>query len=151
MAQRDRTMSPSKGGVKSTANNTATQSLSPIQNRPLGRAAAFADISHPLQHRRSSTFSESVDSTRQSIKSSTDDLLLPRARSADLHPSHEPSHWHSVPLALALLPAVGGLFIKDGSAIITDLTLLVLAAIFLNWAVRLPWYAPFSKKVTCAT
>jgi hypothetical protein len=30
---------------------------------------------------------------------------------------------------------------KDGSAVITDITLLALAAIFLNWAVRLPWYA----------
>lgn len=140
MAQQDRTMSASNGVPKSMANSTATQSLSPIRNRQLGRASTFAEPSPPLRQRRSSTFSESVDSTRQSIKSSTDDLLLPRARSADLHPSHEPSHWHSVPLALAFFPALGGLFIKDGSAIITDLTLLVLAAIFLNWAVRLPWY-----------
>jgi hypothetical protein len=41
---------------------------------------------------------------------------------------------------LALLPAVGGLFFQNGSAVVTDITLLALAAIFLNWAVRLPWY-----------
>lgn len=44
-----------------------------------------------------------------------------------------------MPLGLALLPAVGGLLFKDGSAIVTDITLLALAAIFLNWSVRLPW------------
>ena len=136
----NRTSSPPHGGPKSMANSTATQSLSPSRNRQLGRASNSVDISSPPRHRRSSTFSDSVDSTRQSIKSSTDDLLLPRARSPDLKPNHEPSHWHSVPLALAFFPALGGLFIKDGSAIITDLTLLVLAAVFLNWAVRLPWY-----------
>ena len=53
----------------------------------------------------------------------------------------EPSHWHSVPLALALLPAAAGLFFEKGSIVITDITLLGLAAIFLNWSLRLPWYA----------
>ena len=52
---------------------------------------------------------------------------------------HEPSHWHSVPLALALLPALGGLFFEKGSTVITDITLLTLAAVFLNWSLRLPW------------
>jgi hypothetical protein len=28
---------------------------------------------------------------------------------------------------------------KDGSAVITDITLLALAAIFMNWALRMPW------------
>ena len=56
--------------------------------------------------------------------------------------NHEPSHWHSAPLALALFPALGGLFFHNGSVVVTDLTLLILAAVFLNWAVRLPWSAP---------
>jgi hypothetical protein len=96
----------------------------------------------PLNKRRSSVFSEGLSETHKSLRSSTDDLLLPRYKlGSPLASQHEPSHWHSVPLGLALLPAVGGLLFKDGSALITDITLLALAAIFLNWAVRLPWYA----------
>lgn len=115
-------------------------SASPIRQQPPGRASAFADMSSPLKRRRSSTFSDSIDDAKQSIRTSTDDLLLPRLRSEGL-PSHlEPSHWHSTPLALALLPAIGGIFFQNGSAIVTDITLLGLAAIFLNWSVRLPWY-----------
>lgn len=138
-AQR-RTMSPPvNGNGTSAAKSASRSSMSPPHQRPLGRASAFAEITHPLRHRRSSNLSESIDSTRQSIKSTTDDLLLPRAGSPEALSNHEPSHWHSVPLALALLPALGGLFFQDGSVIVTDMTLLILAAIFLNWAVRLPW------------
>lgn len=89
-------------------------------------------------HRSGSSISETLSESRVSLKASTDDLLLPRAgldRRADL----ESSNWHSLPLGLALLPALGGLFFQNGSAFITDVTLLALAAIFLNWAVRLPW------------
>lgn len=136
--ERDRTMSPSNE-TPSMAKSTARQSDSPIRSRLLGRASTIADMSNPLRHRRSSNFSDSVESTRQSIKSSTDNLLLPRATSPELEANHEPSHWHSAPLALALLPAVGGLFFQNGSAVVTDLTLLGLAAVFLNWSVRLPW------------
>ena len=135
----DRTMSPSGETPKITAKSTARQSDSPIRSRLLGRAATIADISNPLKHRRSSNFSDSVESTRQSIKSSTDNLLLPRATSAELGTSHEPTHWHSAPLTIALLPAVSGLFFQNGSAVVTDLTLLGLAAVFLNWSVRVPW------------
>ena len=127
---------PRTGGAVSTGNTSGRQSLSPQRRRPLPRSSAMPDTTHPLRHRRSSNFS---DSTRQSLKSSTDDLLLPRAKSPDLLTNHEPSHWHSIPLALALLPALGGLFFQNGSIIVTDLTLLIIAAIFLNWAVRLPW------------
>lgn len=135
----DRTTNPSNQTPTPMAKSTARQSDSPIRSRLLGRASTIADMSSPLRHRRSSNFSDSVESTRQSIKSSTDSLLLPRATSPELEKHREPSHWHSAPLALALLPAVGGLFFQDGSAVVTDLTLLGLAAVFLNWSVRLPW------------
>ena len=135
----DQTMTSSNGTSTLMAKSTAQMSHSPVRNRLLGRASTIADISNPLRSRRSSNFSDSVESTRQSIRSSTDNLLLPKATSAELETSHEPSHWHSTPLALALLPAVGGLFFPNGSAIVTDLTLLGLAAVFLNWSVRLPW------------
>ncbi|KAI1878303.1 uncharacterized protein JN550_000485 [Neoarthrinium moseri] len=45
----------------------------------------------------------------------------------------------SIPLVLALLPAVGGLFFEGGSAFFTDIILLGLAAIFLRWSVTQPW------------
>jgi hypothetical protein len=94
----------------------------------------------PLSRRRSSLFSDNMSETRKSLRSSTDDLLLPRLDgTADFDHTNDPSHWHSVPLGLALLPAVGGLLFQNGSAVVTDVTLLALAAIFLNWSVRLPW------------
>lgn len=80
-----------------------------------------------------------MDEARQSLRSSTDDILLPRVKASGLETHHEPSHWHSIPLALALLPAVGGLLFTNGSQVVTDVTLLGLAAVFLNWSVRLPW------------
>lgn len=94
----------------------------------------------PLNRRRSSLLSDNLSETRRSFRSSTDDLLLPRVNgSGQIEQANEPSHWHSIPLGLALLPAVGGLLFQDGSAVVTDITLLALAAIFLNWSVRLPW------------
>ncbi len=113
------------------AKKSVQASQSPLRQRPLGRASTFADTLSPLRQRRSSNFSDS-------IISSTDDLLLPRARSPGLE-AQENSHWHSAPLALALLPAVGGLIFHNGGAVLTDVTLLGLAAVFLNWSVRLPW------------
>ncbi|KAK2766162.1 hypothetical protein FQN54_007678 [Arachnomyces sp. PD_36] len=114
-----------------------------LRQRPLSRSATFADPSpSPLNLRRSSTLSDSVSEARQSIRSSTDDIFLPRIGANKKFSAQEPdeeSIWHSLPLALALVPAVGGLFFQNGSAILTDFTLLVLAAIFLNWSVRLPW------------
>ena len=49
------------------------------------------------------------------------------------------SRWNSLPLVLALLPAVAEIFSRNGSSIITDVTLLALASIFLNWSVKFPW------------
>lgn len=121
----------------------SSRHLSPppgLRQRPLGRAATFAEPSIPLNRRRSSIFSETFSEARKSLRSSTDDLLLPRINPAQEHQdADESSPWHSLPLGLALLPALGGLFFKDGSALITDITLLALAAIFMNWALRTPW------------
>ncbi|CAI7608018.1 unnamed protein product [Penicillium crustosum] len=108
---------------------------SPIQ-RPLNtrRARTFEE-----SQRRNSTLSDSLSEARNSIRSSTDDLFLPRVvKGNDAIPAEE-SHWHSAPLGLALLPAIAGIFFQEGSSFVTDVTLLVLAAIFLNWSVRLPW------------
>ncbi|KEF61170.1 uncharacterized protein A1O9_02735 [Exophiala aquamarina CBS 119918] len=111
-----------------------------LRQRPLGRSAAFADGYAQLNRRRSSFLSETLSETRKSLRSSTDDIFLPRARGEkDFQDQDDASHWHSLPLALALFPAVGGVFFKNGSAFVTDVTLLALAAIFMNWALRSPW------------
>ncbi|PWY72903.1 hypothetical protein BO70DRAFT_389230 [Aspergillus heteromorphus CBS 117.55] len=112
-----------------------------LRHRGTARSATFAEgtTNFPGQ-RRNSNFSDSVSEARNSIRSSTDDILFPRAaKSNDVHSTNEESHWHSAPLGLALLPAIAGIFFQNGSAVVTDVTLLVLAAIFLNWSVRLPW------------
>ena len=129
------TAKPHASSTGTGINNT----LSNLRQRPLGRASTLADMSSPLGRRRSSVFSDSIDGTQHSIRSSTEDLLLPKAQGSRMEINDEPSHWHSAPLALALLPAVGGLLFKDGSAVVTDVTLLGLAAVFLNWSVRVPW------------
>ncbi|PGH01985.1 hypothetical protein GX51_04917 [Blastomyces parvus] len=118
-----------------------------LRHRPLNHSAtiSFVEASSnkppgPGRLRRSSTFSDTVSEARDSIKSSTDNLFLPRVNSSvrSLDDNNE-SNWQSIPLALALLPAVGGLLFQNGSAVATDITLLVLAAVFLNWSIRLPW------------
>ncbi|KAH8433224.1 uncharacterized protein LDX57_010858 [Aspergillus melleus] len=113
-----------------------------LRHRGPTRSATFAEGSSNLRNeRRNSTLSDSVSEARNSIRSSTDDLFFPRAaKQTDVDLHNDESHWHSAPLGLALLPAIAGVFFQNGSAVVTDVTLLVLAAIFLNWSVRLPWY-----------
>ena len=121
---------------------SSSRNLSPhsgMRQRPLGRATTFAEVPRALNRRRSSIFSESLSDAKKSLRSSTDDLLLPRISSSTHNDVAESSHWDSLPLGLALLPAIGGMVFKDGSAFITDVTLLALAAIFMNWALRMPW------------
>ncbi|EXJ62871.1 hypothetical protein A1O7_03313 [Cladophialophora yegresii CBS 114405] len=124
----------------STSGRQISPSPQGLRQRPLGRASTLAEGNPALNRRRSSFLSETFSETRKSLRSSTDDILLPRAKDEDgFHDHDDGSHWQSLPLGLALLPAVGGLFFKNGSAFITDVTLLGLAAIFMNWALRSPW------------
>ncbi|GAB7347895.1 hypothetical protein MBLNU459_g5418t1 [Dothideomycetes sp. NU459] len=91
-----------------------------------------------LSRRRSSILSfSSLDDTRHSAGN----FIRPGLGLDDDVAIHleEPSHWHSSPLAFAFLPALAGLFFTNGSAFVTDVLLLGLAALFLNWSVRLPW------------
>ncbi|PKX97048.1 uncharacterized protein P174DRAFT_438829 [Aspergillus novofumigatus IBT 16806] len=112
-----------------------------LRHRGPTRAATFAEGSSSIQEqRRNSSFSDSVSEARNSIRSSTDELLFPRVvQEGNIGLPNEESNWQSAPLGLALLPAIAGIFFKNGSAVVTDITLLILAAIFLNWSVRLPW------------
>jgi hypothetical protein len=126
---------------KSSGNGESSRHLSPppgLRQRPLGRASTFAEPT--LSRRRSSIFSETLSDARRSVRSSGDDAFPPRRGSGrESSDADETSHWHSLPLGLALLPAAGGLLFKDGSAFITDVTLLAIAAVFMNWALRAPW------------
>ncbi|KAI9870901.1 MAG: hypothetical protein M1830_003650, partial [Pleopsidium flavum] len=97
----------------SSSGNGSMHGTSNLRQRPPGRASTLADISNPSDRRRSSMFSDSIDEAQQSIRSSTDNILLPKASGPRFETHEEPSHWHSAPLALALLPAVGGLLFKD--------------------------------------
>jgi hypothetical protein len=91
--------------------------------------------------RRSSTISDySLNEARRNLRTSTDGLLNPRPDGLGLHESEEASSWSSAPLAFAFLPAIGGVFFKNGGAVVTDVMLLCLAAIFLHWSVTQPWY-----------
>jgi hypothetical protein len=54
-------------------------------------------------------------------------------------PLTDSSTWHSVPLAFAVLPAVGGVLWDGGSAFVADVMLLLLLAVFLHWLVKFPW------------
>ncbi|GAQ09296.1 hypothetical protein ALT_6617 [Aspergillus lentulus] len=112
-----------------------------LRHRGPTRAATFAEGTSSIQdQRRNSSFSDSVSEARNSIRSSTDELLFPRVvQKGNIGLPNEESNWQSAPLGLALLPAIAGIFFKNGSAVVTDITLLILAAIFLNWSVRLPW------------
>jgi hypothetical protein len=79
----------------------------------------------------------SIDEVAQSLR---DDFINPStSRARTSKEDDEVTHWHSTPLAFAILPAVAGLLFKNGSAFVTDILLLALAAIFMNWSIRLPW------------
>lgn len=85
------------------------------------------------------TDSSSAETRSFSFKSSTEDLLSPRASGDSVEQNVEASLWYSVPLLLAIVPAAGSLAFKGGSVFLTDLSLLVLTAIYLNWFLVTPW------------
>ncbi|KAL1959187.1 hypothetical protein VTO42DRAFT_2692 [Malbranchea cinnamomea] len=108
------------------------------QGHPSGTAADAPPATPYI--RRTSTFSDMLTDTGQSLKTSAGSILMPHMdpRWATASPDSD-SLLQSLPLVLALLPAFGGLFFRDAHAYLTDLTLLILAVIFLNWCTRIPW------------
>lgn len=132
---------PEPSSAPTAASTSAPPRIAPANIRRRGIPARATPEGMPdWSQRRNSTLSDSISEARHSIRSSTDDLFLPRVAKGNEGPlATEESHWHSAPLGLALLPAIAGVFFQDGGSFVTDVTLLVLAAIFLNWSVRLPW------------
>ncbi|KAI8627409.1 hypothetical protein F5Y19DRAFT_465880 [Xylariaceae sp. FL1651] len=93
-------------------------------NPPPTAENTFANL-----RRRSSTYSDYLET-------SADELLNPGKSSTG---EVKKSPFVYVPLTLALLPAVAGIFFENGAAFFTDLILLSLAAVFLHWSVTQPW------------
>ncbi|KAI2637562.1 hypothetical protein GGS21DRAFT_512139 [Xylaria nigripes] len=123
-------------GPNSPATNNASSSGFAFR-----RAATFAQPSQ-LRHRlnesndtlsnlrrRSSTYSDFLET-------SADELLNPSKTTTE---EDKKSPFVYIPLTLALLPAVAGVFFENGAAFFTDLILLSLAAVFLHWSVTQPW------------
>lgn len=119
--------------LSDTQYNRGRKTLPDLRSSPIGTPPPR------LSRRRSSILSfTSLDDTRHSAG----DFIRPSLgfdTKTSVH-HEEPSHWHSSPIAFAFLPALAGLFFTNGSAFVTDILLLGLAALFLNWSVRLPWY-----------
>ena len=118
----------------------SSQASSSKTKRPVSYQGLKSPIfDAPDTRRRSSTISlDSLNNARHSITSSTNDMWLPRPVTPS--PSTDDGGlWQNAPLAFAILPALGGLIFTNGSAVVSDILLLVLAAIFLNWSIRLPW------------
>ncbi|KXJ94927.1 hypothetical protein Micbo1qcDRAFT_202604 [Microdochium bolleyi] len=118
---------------------------------PLLRRAAtvnFGSQSHPPHassssafggmKRRGSTFSDGFSDARRDLENSADELFNPtRARRRE--ESADRSALSYTPLVLALLPAVAGMIFQNGASFFTDLILLAIAAVVLNWSVTQPW------------
>lgn len=94
--------------------------------------------------RRSSNGDSQGPKTRRSSSLVTDTTFDDAAmRSSSVGDSIENevevSLWYSVPLLLAIVPAIAGIAFQKGSVIITDLALLVLAGVYLQWCLVTPW------------
>ncbi|KAK4539818.1 hypothetical protein LTR36_010352 [Oleoguttula mirabilis] len=147
--------------AKPTPPPRPTASSSGITNAPPSAA-----MRHRLLHQQSNRANSSPSRTpptlprrRSSILSYTsldgsthswaDDIINPKTgRRNAQNDDHEVTHWHSSPIAFAILPALGGLLFKNGSAVVTDGLLLTLAAVFMNWSIRLPWDWYYSAQAT---
>lgn len=125
---------PAPSGFHPVRRSMTVDDSPQLRHRPTSGQTSFdRSFDSPLR-RRSSTFSDySLSEARRNIR---DDILNPSGAGLE----HASSDWAWLPLAFALLPAVGGLFFKNGSSLITDILLLGLAAVFLHWSVTQPWF-----------
>jgi hypothetical protein len=90
-------------------------------------------LSFDGERRRSSTFSDySLSDAKRNIH---EDILNPGGAGM----VSKENRWAWVPLLFALLPAFGGMVHTNGAAFMSDIMLLGLAGVFLNWSVTQPW------------
>ena len=120
------------GGSGSGGYSTAVSSNPRAARSRSSLSGADATTSSPpgsAKARRSSTIQDMTDL----LKDTTDQVLQPAVA------PDSGSHWNSIPLAFALLPAVAGVFFNNGSVVVTDVILLFLTAVFLHWLIKFPW------------
>lgn len=131
---------PARPSTSSGAN--ASPSVSAIRQRMLHRQSSNGSLRSPeLPRRRSSILS--LSSIEDATTSFAEELVNPAKSVGNrVLKEEQDSHWHSTPLAFAILPAIAGLLFNNGSAFVTDVLLLGFAAVFMNWSIRMPreWY-----------
>lgn len=127
-ASPSRTLPPSSQFRRATVADEAPQ---PRRRLP-SNTSATAENPFTEARRRSSNFSDlSLNDTQQPIRMNADGMWNPGAQKV------QPGS--VIPLSLALMPALGGVLFTNGSAFLTDVILLGLAAVFLHWSVTQPW------------
>ncbi|KAL2015983.1 hypothetical protein VTK56DRAFT_4472 [Thermocarpiscus australiensis] len=122
-------------GARPVRRNTISLSeITPVHRQATSQSSPESLSGEQRQRRRrSSTFSAySLSDVSRDLR---DEIIDPGPR----FERKGASWWSWLPLAFAVLPPVGGLFFRNGSLIVTDIILLVLAAIFLHWSVTAPW------------
>lgn len=96
---------------------------------PRRRRAGSGDQIYPVTSRRNSM---SLQDAKSVLQNTTHSVLAPT--------DTENPTWHTIPLAFAVLPAIGGVLFTGGTYFVTDVMLLFLVAVFLHWLVKFPWY-----------
>lgn len=125
---------PAPSGFHAIRRAMTVDESAQTRRRPLSGQSQLDGSSFESPRRRSSIYSDcSLNEARRNLE---EDILNPSVMHDERHGG---SSWASLPLAFALLPAVGGLFFKNGGALVTDIMLLGLAAVFLHWSVTQPW------------
>jgi len=107
--------------------------LSPRSGSPVSR--------QPLkvpQARRHNSVAYSIKEAARDVRES---ILFPESDIAPPSVVDEPTTWKTwVPLMFIVLPPTAGLLFSDaGSALVTDILLLSVTAVFLHWAITSPW------------
>lgn len=132
---------PARPSASSSSLNKPNSSrASDLRNRLSRKSSNLRSPEPALLRRRSSILSySSLEDARNSFH---DDVIHPTSSARGHGREDEITHWSSTPLAFAILPAIAGLLFTNGSAFVTDALLLGLAAVFMNWSIRVPreWY-----------
>ncbi|KAK0296545.1 hypothetical protein LTS00_004870 [Friedmanniomyces endolithicus] len=139
MADIEPTPPPRTMTTSSNASATPTNSARPRPSQRQSTLPSLATVPElptrpPSSDRMPSPQSPDLFRRRSSILSDatnfTEDLIDPSARRRRQAPEDEEvTHWHTL----------GGILFKNGSAFTTDVLLLALAAVFMNWSIRIPW------------
>lgn len=118
---------------------TASEIHPLLRQRMLNRAATLSEGVQPARswdhlRRRSSLWSDVSSDSRPLSRADT----ASKSASTEMA-GEEATLWYSAPLVFAILPAVGGIFFQGGNGFVTDVLLVLLGGIFLNWCVKTPW------------